>query len=365
MPAFSIIINNFNYGCFLPEAIESALSQTAGPVEVLVVDDGSTDNSRDILQDYAGRVSIIYKDNGGQASAINQGFAHCQGDYVIFLDADDRLLPGAVQRVMEAFQRQPDAAKVQYGMVVIDGQGGETGEIKPAPHLRLPSGDLRQQELAFPFDLPWLPTSGNAFSAQVLQRILPAPETGYGAIFADYYLCHIAPLYGPVVSLPERLACYRVHGANRFELPRARLDLNHIRQTIHACELTAHYIDQHARRLELPVRWTEILSVSEVAQRLISLKLDPAHHPYPADTIPGLILKGWKASLRRSDMRAVKKALFLTWFLAEGLSSRRTAEWLAEVFLFPELRSRVNPFLKSLNQTREETLDQSMQRSQG
>src|SRR5688572_3590972 len=92
-PFVSIVINNYNYGRFLAASIDSALGQTYPRTETIVVDDGSTDDSREVIQRYAGRVRAILKANGGQASAVNTGFAACQGEVVIFLDSDDMLLP--------------------------------------------------------------------------------------------------------------------------------------------------------------------------------------------------------------------------------------------------------------------------------
>jgi len=92
-PFVSIVIDNYNYRQYLGEAINSALDQTYRAVEVIVVDDGSTDQSREVICDYGDRVISIFKDNGGQASAMNIGFARSHGDFVIFLDADDMLFP--------------------------------------------------------------------------------------------------------------------------------------------------------------------------------------------------------------------------------------------------------------------------------
>ena len=74
-PLVSILINNYNYGYFLGAAIESALSQTYQNIEIIVVDDGSTDNSREIIAHYGNHIIPILKENGGQASAFNAGFA--------------------------------------------------------------------------------------------------------------------------------------------------------------------------------------------------------------------------------------------------------------------------------------------------
>lgn len=92
----SIIINNYNYSQFLGEAIDSALSQTYPNTEVIVVDDGSTDNSQHLIASYATQILPLLKNNGGQASALNAGFRISRGEIIIFLDADDYLFPYAV-----------------------------------------------------------------------------------------------------------------------------------------------------------------------------------------------------------------------------------------------------------------------------
>jgi|SRR5262249_8595399 len=86
-PLASILINNYNYGRFLDEAINSALSQNYPRKEIIVVDDGSTDNSREIISRYGDRIIPIFKENGGQASAVNAGVARCHGDILCFLDS--------------------------------------------------------------------------------------------------------------------------------------------------------------------------------------------------------------------------------------------------------------------------------------
>ena len=95
----SIVINNYNYGRFLPEAIESALGHTYPNTEVIVVDDGSTDNSREVISKYGSRVISVLKANGGQGSAFNAGFAASKGDLIFFLDSDDFFYPEKVASI--------------------------------------------------------------------------------------------------------------------------------------------------------------------------------------------------------------------------------------------------------------------------
>src|SRR5262249_9450860 len=116
----TIIINNYNYAQYLRYAIDSALAQTYSPIQVIVVDDGSIDDSRQVIQEYRDTILPVFKSNGGQGSAFNTGLRHCSGDYVIFLDADDILLPHTVEHIVEVFQSNPDTAKVEYRMEIID-----------------------------------------------------------------------------------------------------------------------------------------------------------------------------------------------------------------------------------------------------
>jgi glycosyltransferase involved in cell wall biosynthesis len=95
----SIVIGNYNYARFLSAAVESALSQTYRDVEVIVVDDGSTDESRSILHRYKDRVRIVLQENGGRAAVFNSGFRVSSGDIVLFLDSDDLLIPHAIEAV--------------------------------------------------------------------------------------------------------------------------------------------------------------------------------------------------------------------------------------------------------------------------
>jgi glycosyltransferase involved in cell wall biosynthesis len=102
-PLVSIVIDNFNYARFLPRSIGSALGQTYPHVEVVVVDDASTDGSQDVIRGYGGKVAPVLKErNAGHGAAFNSGFAASRGEIVLFLDADDHLYPHAVERVLAA-----------------------------------------------------------------------------------------------------------------------------------------------------------------------------------------------------------------------------------------------------------------------
>ena len=97
-PLVSIVIVNYNYARFLPAAIDSALNQTHPRVEVIVIDDGSADDSPQIIHRYGTGISFLLKQNEGADAGRNDGFAMSAGDIVCFLDADDTLRSSAIAR---------------------------------------------------------------------------------------------------------------------------------------------------------------------------------------------------------------------------------------------------------------------------
>jgi glycosyltransferase involved in cell wall biosynthesis len=347
----SIIINNYNYGRFLRDAIDSALGQTYRNLEVIVVDDGSTDNSVEIIASYQDRIIPILKKNGGQASALNAGFARSQGDIIIFLDSDDMLLANTVGRVVQSFAANIDLAKLMYRMEVIDATGRPMGILKPHNHLPRRSGDLRRHVLTFPFDMIWMATSGNAFSARVLRHIFPVPEPSF-RILADFYLAHVTPLFGAVVFLDYVGAYYRVHGSNNYHIASPTLDLDYIRNTITHSIQTTMYIRKFADQLGFYGKtrgMNNILSVSTLSKRMVSLKLDRSGHPIQDDTILKLFLLGIKASFQRFDVSWTMRILYVLWFVAMLFAPKPLVRWLVVKLSFPEERMQLNKMLKGFH----------------
>jgi Glycosyl transferase family 2 len=248
----SIIISSFNYERFLAQAIDSALSQTWPAVEVLVVDDGSTDSSRAIIESYGVHVQAIFKSNAGQGSALNTGFARCRGNAVLFLDSDDALLPRTVEHVVSAMADRA-VVKVQWPAAEIDEAGRPTGMTIPASPL--PRGDLRDRVIAYgPYGYLWPPTSCNAWSRAMLERILPMPEPSFRTC-PDLYLAALAPLYGRVECIDKPLSLWRKHLANhswRDDFARR------VQEGIERDERTMSEVVGHAQRLGLaadPEAW--------------------------------------------------------------------------------------------------------------
>ncbi|MEA5626110.1 glycosyltransferase family 2 protein [Nostoc sp. UHCC 0251] len=208
----SIIITNYNYGSFLSEAIESALNQIYQPTEIIVVDDGSTDNSQQIIASYGEKIVPVLKDNGGQASAFNAGFAISYGEVICFLDSDDVLLPSAIERAVKSLCDDPDAVKVHWPLRVIDINSNLLEKVDCEGIL--PEGNLYNEQLKYGLEgHTFPPTSGNVWLRSYLEKILPMPETNY-RLNAESYLGFLAPFSGSIRRINEYQSLYRIHGHN-------------------------------------------------------------------------------------------------------------------------------------------------------
>ncbi len=245
----SIVVNNYNYDRYLTEAIDSALAQTYSPIEVLVVDDGSTDNSREIIASYGDRVTPLLKENGGQSSAFNYAYGHCNGDVIMFLDSDDCLYEGAVEALVEKMQ---DAKVSKCGgyLQVIDGDGNKVDQR--IPRQLSPAGDYRQATLELgPASYTHCFTSGNAWARWFLDRIMPIPEDRR-SIGADGYLTILDPLFGRVEVVDRIIGSYRVHGGNLGPIA-LRFTAKDLERKQGDMESRMVYLADWARKLDLEV----------------------------------------------------------------------------------------------------------------
>ncbi len=245
-PLASIVISSYNYARFLGEAIDSALGQTYPETEVIVVDDGSTDNSREIIQGYGRRIEAVLKENGGQASTFNAGLRASRGEMLFFVDSDDLLLPTAVESAMGLFSEE-GVAKVHWPLEVVDEQGRKTGEVFPEHPLS--EGDLRQVALQAGADgYTWPSTSGNCWSRAFLEAVAPLPEDAYRTC-PDFYLATLAPLYGLVRRVTEPQGLYRIHGGNHGWLAPVEERLEALRRRT---DQALASLARHCRLLGLP-----------------------------------------------------------------------------------------------------------------
>jgi glycosyltransferase involved in cell wall biosynthesis len=129
-PSVSIIVPCFNYGRFLGEAIESALAQTHLPLEVIVIDDGSTDDSREVAARYVPAIDLLTQPNRGLVAVLNRGVGVAKGEYFVILSADDVLRPMYVETLLAALLERPDAA---YAYGEMEYFGAKTGVFPAKP----------------------------------------------------------------------------------------------------------------------------------------------------------------------------------------------------------------------------------------
>jgi len=204
------VVDTYNYGHYIEEAIDSVLAQDFPPqqMEILVVDDGSADDTADRVRKYGDRIKYFYKTNGGQASSLNFGIERARGEIVAFLDGDDYWLPGKLQRVAAEFEKHPEVGMVYHNFFC---------KRHPSPDLLLNSGlagvsgflpDNRKRLLGY--DL--YPTATLAFRPSVLQRLLPVPERLI--VQADAHLTACIIFVAPIVYIDQPLTVYRVHADN-------------------------------------------------------------------------------------------------------------------------------------------------------
>jgi glycosyltransferase involved in cell wall biosynthesis len=217
-PFFTVLIDTYNYGQYIEEAIASALAQDfpAEEREILVVDDGSTDDTQERVRKFGEAVRYLRKANGGQASAFNFGFEHARGEVITLLDADDLWLREKLERVYEAFERHPEAGMVYHRTYLWKG-GEETSEDT---YFIPVTGNVPESRRAL-LQYPMVGTSCLAFRRNALKELLPIPETLRSQ--ADAYLTALIIFVAPVAALPEFLGKYRLHGANLFQMDKGRV----------------------------------------------------------------------------------------------------------------------------------------------
>ena len=252
LPLVSVIIVNYNYGRFLKQAADFVFEQTYPSIEFIIVDNASTDESADVLlaisKQYPGTTILRRSDNGGQSLASKEGFEASSGEYVVFLDADDVLLPSCIAthvfvhlslRIPVGFSSADMIQSVDSRMVlgtiyrlseyVRSGRGRKPGLLRrideSAPEvwpLHSPDAGLENQvHLILPSDCDfqswfWAPTSCNCFRRDALQLFFNTERLGELRSCTDAYLIRGVSLLMGSVVIDRALAIYRLHGMNVF-----------------------------------------------------------------------------------------------------------------------------------------------------
>jgi glycosyltransferase involved in cell wall biosynthesis len=222
-PFFTVLIDTYNYGEYIEEAVSSALAQdfTAEQREILVVDDGSTDDTQERLRKFGEAIRYLRKANGGQASA----------------------------RVYEEFERHPSAGMVYHRVHLWNG----TDEVSGDTYLIPVSGRIPENRRAL-LQYPMMATSCLAFRREALQKLLPVPESL--RFQADAYLTALVIFVAPVAAVPEFLGKYRLHEANLFQTNTERVSRSQVerRMTMREALLgeIQNWLQKHGQDLHSP-----------------------------------------------------------------------------------------------------------------
>lgn len=241
-PLVSVVIPAYNQARYLRQAIDSVLGQTYQELELVVVNDGSTDETSSVLAEYGGnpRVRVIQQENAGVAAARNRGFAETRGELVCFLDADDFFAPGKIAAQVAQFERDPALGFVYCDIVTVNEHGSPAGDYSVAGQRQRLDGDILESLLAggyFPPHCVMVRRSACAGDGPF------DPALG-GHADLDLWM-RLAAGGARAGFLPDRLAFYRRHEGGMSR------DREHMRATREAAlmKLAAHHPERVARAL--------------------------------------------------------------------------------------------------------------------
>lgn len=339
MPFVTVLIDTYNHQAFIEDAINSVLSQnfSKSETEILVVDDGSTDNTPEIIQKFVPRVRLLRKVNNGQASAFNTGIPEARGEIVAFLDGDDWWASGKLTAVVEAFASNASVGLVGHGVTQVHPDGRQRTEVpREVYRFRITSPEEAKR---FRMRRGFFGTSRMTYRKEILLRVGCIPEAI--RFEADEYLFTLAGLFADVMILRESFTFYRLHGGNLFQF--ASTDDQAIRRKQKILVALAQSLEQSMSQLEVPFEIARtILECVEVEADVLRLIVDSG---FPWETI-STELKIMRVF--HSDASAWQQLFSrLRLVPAVMLPSRtyyRWRRWLSLLTFYQEIRRKLLPF---------------------
>ena len=340
----SIIINNFNYVRFVEAAIESALGQTYPDCEVIVVDDGSTDGSRELIEKFRDRAILLWKANGGQASALNAGLREARGELIAFLDSDDALFPYAIETAVNAWHN--GVAKVQFPLEVLSKDNEATG-------LRIPREALSEGSLITEFlnagRYVTAPTSGNLFSRAFLDKVFPIPDIEW-AETADGYLNTCAPFHGKIVALAEPLGFYRIHGTSMSSVTHGgAIHLAQMQKLMRHAKAEQALLSRLAQERGLSISHRAVFS--HWMHLKLKISLDRLSHPAGLKRLQVLLESACNMAVSVFDsheLSRLRKAQHVIWAFAVAMLPSGQANKAIEYAFDRAPSSRLSRFLRRI-----------------
>jgi glycosyltransferase involved in cell wall biosynthesis len=326
-PKVSIVIINYNYAKHVGAAIRSALATDYENKEVIVVDDGSTDDSRSIISSFHGQIHSIFKPNGGQISGANVAVQHVTGDVVFFLDSDDELYREAIKSVMEVWR--DGVSKVQFPLNMMSEDGALSGEVYPNLVERTPA-EIRESVKLTGFYLS-SPTSGNAWSKRFLDRIFPLPTDSDRLKFFDGYLSTLAPFLGDVITLTSPLAKYRVNSSNMWtkKFSPAFVVENCLEDIERADLINRKLVELEYRGALKTIDPTD--NYSHMMKRLVGKRFFANQPPFSEEGGIAIVRRSFHDVLVEPNLSAKTKAMLLVWFAAVAVLPKSLAIYLVKM----------------------------------
>lgn len=218
MAITSVLVNNYNNGPFIAACIDSLLAQTVKPDEIIVYDDGSTDESVTILRAYGDRIRLIeglhdshLSSRECQARALDVAFREAKGEWLFLLDGDDCFMPRKIEHVLAAIDGRQGVSLVQSPVLLVNGAGEQFGRYRDA---RFHCADIRramyeQHDVDF-----YYPTSAMVVSRAAMRQVMPIDMRVCPELACDTRIGMLMPLLGEVVTIDEPLACWRRHAGS-------------------------------------------------------------------------------------------------------------------------------------------------------
>jgi len=330
IPLVSVIITSYNYDNYLEKTIQSVLDQTYPAIETIIVDDGSTDQSVNIIKSYGDDVIPILKENGGQGSSINAGFVRSSGVFTFFLDSDDYYMPETISNAVKAFTE--DVVMVQSRMLLVDEQDKVIG-THPASYIKFDSGDLRQLVVKCGFFIGTV-TTGNGYRRSVLEKILPLDEKKF-FLSPDGYFLNIVPFYGKIATIDKPNAYYRAHEHNNAHfMVNGQINRQRLQRKLKWIQNENETLYSNAKKFgfSIPSNYQYRMSCYSFIIRLFSLKFAPEQHPYPRDSSFLLGIMGIASLFRREHTLRLRLSL-LPWFFLTALCPKKISKPLFD-FIF-------------------------------
>jgi glycosyltransferase involved in cell wall biosynthesis len=262
-PFVSVLIDTYNHERFIEQAITSVLEQdiSLSGAEIVVVDDGSTDRTPELVRKFELRVRLLRKPNGGQASAFNAGLAGCHGEIVAFLDGDDWWEREKLRTILDAFATNPEIGAVGHALYEVDAQGRRLYLNRPDRPYQCFFQTV-EEGLWFRELMSFMGTSRLAIRRRVIDRLLPVPDAL--TIEADEYLATLAVAISGALVLDQPLTNYRFHPGNlyqygSFDLEKSRRKADALTSLVRVLRerLDAFGIPAEITRAMLRSRWVE------------------------------------------------------------------------------------------------------------